>query len=302
MNCDTVWPVINQIPRFTDESHYTASFGYQWTEFDHTQIDRDSGIGHSSDRFFNETAWTADDLADTSILEVGSGAGRFSQIILDETAADLTSVDASIAVDANLKTNQRHGDRFVLAQASIYDLPFEEGAFDKVLCLGVLQHTPDFRRSVRALVSMARPGGEIAVDFYQIRGWWTKAQAKYLLRPFTRRISDERLLRLIEKNIGWMLGTHQWLSRSRLRPLARFIPIVDVSGTFPDGLSDDQVREWAVLDTFDMFSPTHDHPQRIRRVAEMFEDAGASVTFAGERDCGTGAMAAVVTAVRRDEK
>jgi SAM-dependent methyltransferase len=300
--CNTVWPIIGGIPRFTDRTHYASSFGYQWSRFDRTQIDIYSGVTSSADRLFNETTWRPEDLAGASILEVGSGAGRFSQVILDKTEAHLASVDASVAVDTNWETNGSHGDRFLLAQASIYELPFEAGSFDKVLCLGVLQHTPDFARSVDALVAMARPGGEIAADFYQVRGWWTKVQAKYLLRPITRRMPEHRLLSVIERNIGWMLRAHRWLSQTRLRPLARFIPVVDVSGTFPDGLSDEQIREWAVLDTFDMFSPAHDHPQRISKVAEMFEASGASVTFAGERDCGSGAMAAVVTAVRQPDR
>ena len=73
-------------------------------------------------------------------------------------------------------------------------MPFPDGSFDKVFCLGVLQHTPDFEASVRALVVKARPGGEIVVDFYPIRGWWTKLNAKYLLRPLTKRMSHDRLL------------------------------------------------------------------------------------------------------------
>ena len=84
-------------------------------------------------------------------------------MILERTRANLYSVDYSTAVEANWRNNGALGDgRFVLAQASIYDMPFPDGRFDKVLCLGVLQHTPDFEASVRALVGKARPGGEIA--------------------------------------------------------------------------------------------------------------------------------------------
>ena len=41
----------------------------------------------------------------------------------------------------------------------------------------------------------------------------------------------------------------------------------------PHDLPAEQQREWAVLDTFDMFSPEHDHPQRIGDVAAMFRRA-----------------------------
>ena len=44
---------------------------------------------------------------------------------------------------------------------------------------------------------------------------------------------------------------------------ARLIPIVEY---YHSGLSDDLNEEWAVLDTFDMYSPRHDHPQSMGSV------------------------------------
>jgi hypothetical protein len=61
----------------------------------------------------------------------------------------------------------------------------------------------------------------------------------------------------------------------------------------PKYLTPAQRREWALLDTFDMFSPEYDQPQRIQDVAAMFERHGAKVTFAGSIDVG-GSPSAVV--------
>lgn len=47
-----------------------------------------------------------------------------------------------------------------------------------------------------------------------------------------------------------------------------------------------------------MLSPEHDHPQKIQDVAKMFEKHGATVTFAGNVDAGSG-TAAVVRGVKR---
>jgi SAM-dependent methyltransferase len=266
--------VVNGIPRFADVDNYSESFGFQWNRFASTQLHP-----HSSERLWRETGWTAAELAGLDILEVGSGAGRFSRVILEETKANLYSVDYSTAVDANLRNNGAIApDRFHLYQASIYDMPFADGSFDKVLCLGVLQHTPDFEASVRALVAKAKPGGEIVVDFYPIRGWWTKIHAKYLFRPIAKRLPNDRLLRLIERNAGWLIATHQALAWARLHALTRFLPLVDIDGTLPKNLSREELREWAILDTFDMFSPEFDNPQRTTDVVAMFESAGAGIT------------------------
>jgi SAM-dependent methyltransferase len=298
--CGGAFPVVNGIPRFCEVENYTSSFGKQWNEFQTTQIDRE-GIGGepSKFRFFAETGWRSEELSGLDVLEVGSGAGRFSRVVLEATNANLFSVDYSTAVEANMRNNGAIAPgRFHLSQASIYELPFPDNHFDRTFCLGVLQHTPDFEASVHALVRKTKPGGEIVVDFYPIRGIWTKLHAKYLLRPFTRRMSQERLLTLIDRNADRLIAVSEILQRYGLGAFRRFLPVVDIFDALPSGLSKQQRREWVVLDTFDMFSPAFDNPQRIEVVAAMFERAGASVTLAGFVDNGTG-QAAVVRGRKR---
>ena len=298
---DRVFPIVRGIPRFCPEDNYARNFGLQWNKFARTQIDEAVGeAGPSERRLLAETAWNAEDLKGVDILEVGSGAGRFTRPILQRTKANLWSVDFSDAVDANMATNGAIApDRFHLFQASIYELPFPPNSFDKVLCLGVLQHTPDFAQSVRALVQAAKPGGEIVVDFYAVKGFWTKIHAKYLLRPVTKRMDHDRLLRLIDKNADWMIALSNGLQRIGLGALTRFLPICDIRGTLPPGMPPEQLREWVVLDTFDMFSPEFDNPQPIGAVEKMFREAGADITFSGYVALGANGSAPVIRAVKR---
>lgn len=277
------FPIINSVLRIVQDSNYTDNFGFQWNKFQKTQIDRDNKNSHqSTDRFFAETGWDKEDLSGKNVLEVGSGAGRFSQVFLDNTKGNLYSVDYSDAVSANFRNNGHHGERFKLFQASVYDMPFPDNSFDKVFCFGVLQHTPDFKRSVQSLIAKARPGGEVIVDFYPVRGWWTKVHAKYIFRPITKRWSHEKLLRRIERNAGWLMRLYSFFNKIRIGKIVnRFLPICDIRGTLPHDLTKQELKEWVILDTFDMFSPEHDHPQRISTVKKWFEEAGMKVTFAG---------------------
>lgn len=294
------FPIVMNVPRFVDSSNYTSNFGLQWNKFDKTQLDRAKDAHTISEqRFYAETSWTAESLSNKNILEVGSGAGRFSKVVLETTLANLYSVDYSDAVTANYKNNSSISpDRFHLFQASIYEMPFPDNSFDKVFCLGVLQHTPDFEKSVAALIKKAAPGGEIVVDFYPIKGWWTKIHAKYLLRPLSKRVNHDRLLKIIDANVDWLMRLEQILHSLRLGGLTRFLPLVDVQGTIPKYLSAEEARDWVILDTFDMFSPEYDSPQRIDDVAKMFERNGADVTFSGFVNyCGF--SAAVVRGVKR---
>lgn len=281
-NYALIFPKKNGAFRIVNDNNYTENFGYQWNKFAGTQVDKASKLEMSKTRLFAETNWDKEDLTGKNILEVGSGAGRFTQILLDHTNANVYSVDYSNAVEANYHNNGPH-PRLQLFQASIYEMPFAKAQFDKVLCIGVLQHTPNFEQSVKALIEMVKPGGELVVDFYGINGWWTKLHAKYLYRPFTKKMNHQRLYQLIDKNIDWMIKTSRFFSKIGLGKIVnRFIPICDIDGTLPASLNYQQLRELCVLDTFDMFSPEYDQPQKISTVTKWFDQHGMSDVWGGK--------------------
>jgi 2-polyprenyl-3-methyl-5-hydroxy-6-metoxy-1,4-benzoquinol methylase len=281
-NCALIFPKKNGAYRIVSDNNYTENFGYQWNKFVGTQVDKASKLQISKTRFFAETNWDKEDLTGKNILEVGSGAGRFTQILLDHTNANVYSVDYSNAVEANFQNNGPN-ERLQLFQASIYEMPFAKAQFDKVLCLGVLQHTPDFEQSVKALIEMVKPGGQLVVDFYGVNGFWTKLHAKYMYRPFTKKMTHEKLYSLIENNIGWMIKTSLFFSKIGLGKIFnRFIPICDIEGTLPTDVPYQQLREWCVLDTFDMFSPEYDNPQKIKTVSSWFKKYGMDDVWGGK--------------------
>ena len=276
-----VFPEEKGAYRIEKEDNYSGNFGYQWNKFTSTQVDKATNIDISKSRFFAETNWDKEDLTGKNILEVGSGAGRFSQIILDFTKANLYSVDYSSAVEANFKNNGPN-ERLHLFQASLYEMPFAKNQFDKVVCIGVLQHTPDVERSVKSLIDMAKPGAEVLVDFYPITGWWTKIQAKYLLRPFTKKMTHEKLYNKIDRNIDWLIKTYRFFSKAGIgKIINRFLPICDIDSTLPKGLAYERLREFCVLDTFDMFSPQYDQPQKISSVVKWFIDNDMKEVWGG---------------------
>lgn len=287
-------PFVGGVLRCSFEAdNYTASFGLQWTTFAREQLDSELETSTSKNRLVEETGWDLKALGRQElVLEVGSGAGRFTEVLLRETEALICSVDFSSAIDVNY-SNNGGCDRLLLLQASIYELPFRAAQFDKVLCLGVLQHTPDFRRSLECLAQMVRPGGQLVVDFYPIRGFWTKLHAKYLLRPMTKRLPRLVLMRIISENIDWLIRAYRMLCALGLRPLTRLLPICDIDGTLPVGLPNDRLRQLCILDTFDMLSPAFDNPQRVRTVARWMGNCGLIDIWSGyvELESGTAAVA-----------
>lgn len=264
--CGATYSIRNGVPRFVPDDQYAESFGFQWNKFRRTQLDSFTGMPLTANRLFHVTQWPRD-MRGVRILVAGSGAGRFTEVLL-RTGATVFSFDLSIAVDANQANNGKDMN-LNLFQGSIYDIPLPEQHFDKVLCLGVLQHTPDPERSFASLARHVRPGGELAVDVYA-RRWQSSISWKYLLRPITTRIPQRTLFRWVEGAVNLLLPLSVLLRKIGGRFGARLSPIVHYSHL---GLTYELNREWSILDTFDMYSPAHDHPKTIPDVHRWFADA-----------------------------
>ena len=265
------YPIRDFIPRFVPEANYADSFGMQWNRFRSTQLDSVSGIPISKNRFYQYSQWTPAELSGKRILDVGCGAGRFAEVALD-AGAEVFAVDYSSAVDA-CRLNFATRDKLEVIQGDVFSLPFEPGQFDYVYCFGVLQHTPNVQRAFEALPRQLKPGGKIAVDIYP---WLFRnlAWSKYWFRPITRRLSAKTLFKLVERTTPGMLRLSRALARIPIAGhyLRYLIPVVSYDGVYP--LSERQLREWAVLDTFDMLSPAHDHPQRRETLSKWLHDTG----------------------------
>lgn len=265
--CTSVFSVVNGIPRFVPNQNYSDSFGLQWNLHCKTQLDSSVGKPISEDRLFQSTGWTRE-LTGAKILEAGSGAGRFTEVLC-RTGATIFSFDFSNAVEANSFNNGACANLH-LFQGDILAIPLPEAWFDHVLCLGVLQHTMNPKRCFLSLVRHIKPGGDIVIDVYR-RSLATLLQWKYLLRPLTRTMKPDRLYSWLGGIIPVLVGPTRWLRRVAGRVGARLSPIVEYTHL---GLTPEQNLEWALLDTFDMYAPTYDKPQTLAEVWGWFREAG----------------------------
>jgi len=270
-SCGRSYPIVRYIPRFVPADSYANSFGFQWNRFRATQLDSHTGLTISRERFFKESRWMPEELTTKRVLDVGCGAGRFAEVALSADA-NVVAIDYSSAVEtcfANLGSNPR----LSVIQADVYQLPVKPGVFDYVYCFGVLQHTPNPHRAVLALASPLKEGGKLALDFYP-RLLANILWPKYWLRPFTRRMSQERLFAIVQWLVPKLLPISRALAAVPLfgRRLRYLLPVMMYYGVLP--LTHEQHREWAILDTFDMLAPLHDHPQTAASVRAWLTGAG----------------------------
>jgi SAM-dependent methyltransferase len=258
--CESIFPIVNGIPRFVPPENYATNFGFQWNHFRQTQLDSHTGRPISRTRFLEQTGWDAEQLRGKRVLDAGCGAGRFAEVALS-LGAEVFAIDYSSAVDA-AASNLRLGEnpRLHIFQADIYSLPFADESFEYVYSLGVLQHTPDVQRALRALIPFLKPGGKLTVDLY-LRNLARWAHPRTWLRPVTVRMPGDRLFQLIQRWAPRLLAVSRAFQRVPLfgRYLSRAVPVANYHGVLP--LDDHQLREWAILDTFDWLAPRYDQPQ-----------------------------------------
>lgn len=269
--CSAQYPVTNGIPRFVKQDNYASSFGYQWNLFRKEQLDTYNGTTLSADRLWSETGWNDTELKDKWVLDAGCGAGRFLDAA-SKSEGQIVGVDISNAIDA-AKANLEGRDNVHFVQASIYELPFRPGAFDRVYCIGVIQHTPDPAASLASIANMVKPDGEVAVTIYP-RKPWTKLYSKYWVRPITKRMRKETLLRLIRSVMPVAFPLTGFLFRLPVLGKAFMFVIPVANYVHERQLSLSQRYAWAMLDTFDMLSPHFDQPQTESEVRDALSVNG----------------------------
>jgi len=272
------YPIVNGIPRFVSSDNYSKDFGDQWKKFPKTQLDSYVGIPISEDRLNRCLNGELSLVKGMRVLEVGSGAGRFTEVLLKHGAI-VDSLDYSNAVEVNA-INNGSSDRLTLVQGDIRSMPFLKEGYDYVVCLGVLQHTPDPEEGIEKLFEMLRPGGAMAIDHYPLNWriiWPTPiGESISLYRLITLALPQRLRFRFIKAVVDFWFPVH-WLSRRSLlahRILRRVSPVLFYFHDYK--LRDRQMHyEWALLDTHDATTDFYKHRRTISQIKKSLQQLDA---------------------------
>ena len=293
-------PVTNGVPRFVSGEAYTSSFGLQWNKFQCTQLDSFSQVPLSRDRLrrcLGESAWKR--LATSVVLECGCGAGRFTEVLLNE-GASVMSVDLSTAVDANAR-NFPVTDSHRIAQADILALPFAPKSFDLVICLGVIQHTPDPEATIAALWAHVSDGGTLVIDHYEKghSGWFHST--KPLVRALLKGREPVQAMRVTNRLVDLFFPIHVavqhayplWFLLCRLSPITTYLRM------YPE-LNPVAQREWAYLDTHDSLTDYFKHERTREQIHSVLTALGGQQIWCVDGGNGVEARAVKPSASEED--
>lgn len=98
------------------------------------------------------------------VLDAGCGNGRFTNEAA-KTGAEVIGIDLGARVYRSFE-HTRHLTNVHIVLGDLLCLPFQEGLFDRVFSIGVLQHTGDASAAFDSLVRKLKPGWFIVVHVY----------------------------------------------------------------------------------------------------------------------------------------
>ena len=243
-----------------DFEDYAFNFALQWNKFPLTQYDSYTGFPLTKNRLLNSSGWNFNDLNNKLVIELGSGAGRFTEILLS-AGCYVVSVEMSDAVYVNSSNNK--SDRVIFIKSSLNNLEFLAQLFDFVFCYGVAQHTPNLLQTYKSCYNFGKRGSKISIDHYLKLFHPT---TKSFWRPLTKRINPKTLLKIISFYIPLYFPIDTFIKKKIPLILGKFIrcflPIPCFNYTNIENFPKDnkELVKWAIMDTFDALAAKYDSP------------------------------------------
>jgi len=123
-------------------------------------------------------------------LEIGCGLGRGARLLVDHmgflrvAASDLEQI---LVERASRMLPSRFRGKIDFHVADAQDLPFPDASFDAVVNFGIIHHILDWRRCIREISRVLRPGG-----FFYFEEIYPPLYANFVLKRLLRHPTTDR--------------------------------------------------------------------------------------------------------------
>jgi len=232
-----------------------------------------------------------EELQGMTVLEIGAGNGRFTEIFL-KYGANVVAIDYSTAIDANYRNHSKYieNGRLILLQGDLFNLPIKSKSFDLVFCYGVLQHTGDNQKALNEISRFPKEDKRLYVDIYSnsikhynpilylTRFILGRKKNNYhevmsLVEKFVSRVFPVQLkiLKFLHGKGGIYKYIKYFVNRS---PNSVYGINLYLDGKIKKDL--DLAYQWSLMDTLDGWASKHDHPVSMRKWKKLLSNTKAS--------------------------
>jgi SAM-dependent methyltransferase len=178
-----------------------------------------------------------------SVAEIGSGAGRIVNMLVEAGAARVYAVEPSKGAETVKQNTSRH-DRVEILNVRGDQLPPLN--LDLVVSIGVIHHIPDPVPVMDAAYAALRPGGRVFLWLYGREGNELYLSIVEPLRIITRRLPHV-LLVLVASALNLCADIYLWLARRTALPMRNYL--INVFGRFD--------RKTRYLAVYDQLNPNY---------------------------------------------
>ena len=279
--------IIGDIPRFITDDNYNDRFGYQWNKWRHIQLDSYTELplteneikqvmGESELKRYENL----ENFKGKYILEAGSGAGRFTEILL-KYGAIVDSFDYSSACEANYLNNAPNKNLRIF-QADILNMPIRDNVYDYVICIHVIQHTPNPWKGIKDLYKKLKPGGTLVFDQYKFKffkslpppiGGAGNIYRLAFLYLLPKKIQSKLAIFLVDLlfPLHWFFKDSKFIQffLFRLFPLRFYYPWLGLKNK-------KQHYEWTMLDTHDSLIDVYKNYANKKKTIKILKELGAT--------------------------
>ena len=168
-------------------------YGSLWKKF--SKKENHNAKNYILERFKNFKSFSNNFFKDKTIIDVGCGGGRYSNALRLLKAKSVVGVDYGDEGISVAKKNYNFKNIYFKKQ-NILNLKFKKDTFDIVFCNGVLHHTNDFKKGIKEVHRICKPGGYIFLYLYGTGGlfWSARKQMNKLMKmipkEYTQKILD----------------------------------------------------------------------------------------------------------------
>lgn len=219
--------------------------------------------GHTTNMFQAITGFSADSLRGMTVLDMGCGPGRFTDVAVG-MGASVVALDYSSAIDAAQANFTERKVDILFIQGDALRVPLKDNSVDFSFTIGVLHHTPAPATGVKEARRVTRGGGQFAIRVYNAGDFYTYPMVRFWRAIFLK-------LRPVFKHFppliySYLFGALGYYLGKLWRPLSYPLRAVFPTAWLPD-------IHWTILDTFDAVATTYQSGHTPEEIERWLHDA-----------------------------
>lgn len=257
-----------------EKSNYSQSFFEEYKKFPKIQLDSFNKLSLNANRLFKNSRWLKKELINKKILEIGSGSGKFTEVLLN-TKCNLITTDINDSILINYKNNYNKNflNKVFFIKCDVNQIIFKDEIFDYIVLYGVLQNVSEQKNIIKDSIIKLKKGGKITIDVTKASRFGLHIlNPKYFWRNLFKRISPNKTFSFVNYTVPKFIKIDTLLKKKFGffgRIISKILFPFPLINYYFLPLSDEIKLKLSILDTFDALASKYDNPLTKKKLKKL---------------------------------